>query len=613
VAWDAIRQSQVVTFSPPQPPWSYSLTGGGSGYITVTAAQATAVTLGDYFQLYTSGMVLLDPDMFTVTEIGAVAGGNVTISFQPAVTAAAGNVAVSLPQLANPRWLGAIGHVKQLKYSSTCPGGPDAMSCTLQVPPTLRTDALNPGRIVQVYRGAACVWEGILDEPAPSTDGWAITAHGAGTYGTHFAAIYTTWTADNPVNQAITRGLRWANPGITLTALNKNPAFRNGLTDWASYNGASIDWSSAHSRAGSISSHSMRITPSGTISGPFAQAELDPVTPATQYNASAWILDGIAWAAGVQVNIDWYDANQIWISQAAGTPVAITGSATVWQNVTLEATSPNNAAYACISVQVAGNPPDTNLFFVADAYLTVVASSLWLSQIQDSGAETITDHLNLITLGGGLLWQLSPNGGAPPVMQPWVLKVFPIPSAVTRLLIATSPVGRTVTADINVMQLRYQSAPDIAATNTTPAVPAAYATTSVSNAASIRAHGVFEYYQDLSSAGTLTQAAAQAVGNSILSRYQRANFANSFTVGPGQLLTTGGFPVDLGCEQAGQVCQLMVTDGAYGGEVVAAPLTFVVGAADYDDDAQTLTVTPFQSNRHDMSTLISDLYPTSAY
>ena len=359
-----------------------------------------------------------------------------------------------------PRWLGALGHVTGLKYSYSLPGGCDQMSCTVQIPAYYRTDALNPGRIVQVWRGSSCVWDGKLDEPQPGDKGWTVTAHGSGTFGADFAAIYTTWNADDCINQAITRGLRWNNPGIG--------------------------------------------------SGP----------------------------------------------------------------------------------------------------------GIWLSQQQDSGSQTITDHLNLITLGAtgqtspnyiGMTWYVYPAGGNN------TLRVFQLPTAVNRQLVCTTPVPRTIAADINTLWLRYQSAPDLPATKTTPAVPAKFAVASATIPASVTTHGPMEAYQDITSGGTLTLAQAQNVGNGILSHYQRANFAGPFNAGPRQLLTCGGYPVDLGCEQAGTVVQLLATDDAFGGEVVSGPVTFLVGAYEFDDDSYTATVTPYQSARHDLSTLISDMYPRGRY
>lgn len=122
----------------------------------------------------------------------------------------------------NRRWLGTLGHVMNLQYSSNCPGGDDKLQCTLEVAPNYRTDAMNPGRVLQAIRGATVVWDGILDEPQPTTSGWTITAVGSGNQGTNMRAWYTSpWPGGEPdqsINNAITRGLRWNNPGVGTPA-----------------------------------------------------------------------------------------------------------------------------------------------------------------------------------------------------------------------------------------------------------------------------------------------------------------------------------------------------------------------------------------------------------
>lgn len=111
-------------------------------------------------------------------------------------------------------WLGSLGHINGLNYSYIYPGGPDQMSLTLGRPPQWRNRAIYSGRVAEVWRGGSRIWEGILDMPVADTSGWSITAHGAGTYGGQFMAKYTTWNIDNPIDLAITRGLRWTKPAF---------------------------------------------------------------------------------------------------------------------------------------------------------------------------------------------------------------------------------------------------------------------------------------------------------------------------------------------------------------------------------------------------------------
>jgi hypothetical protein len=232
-----------------------------------------------------------------------------------------------------------------------------------------------------------------------------------------------------------------------------------------------------------------------------------------------------------------------------------------------------------------------------------ISSSVWLGQVQDSGSLSIEDLLNLFCSLGGFTWTINvdPNGGD------GVLSVYPFPQgaggvmstlAPTRLLTSTSPIARTLGGDINTLFLRYQATADTAKAAT-------YGTTTSTVSASITKHGPVEAYGDISSAGTETNPAVTGLGNNILAHYVRASFSGPFTVRPGELMTTGGQPVDLGSEQAGSVCQLIVSDFGYGGEVVMGPVTFLVGAYQYDDHNQVATVTPYQSLGASFSSLLS--------
>lgn len=115
--------------------------------------------------------------------------------------------------------LGTLGHVAGLVWSDTMPGGPDSLTCTLQVPASYRHPAWDPGRITEVYRGGSKIWEGILGEPAPGDGGWTLTATGAGNYGDRYLSIWTSWDQNNPIDAAITRGLRWNKASFSSTGL----------------------------------------------------------------------------------------------------------------------------------------------------------------------------------------------------------------------------------------------------------------------------------------------------------------------------------------------------------------------------------------------------------
>jgi hypothetical protein len=227
------------------------------------------------------------------------------------------------------------------------------------------------------------------------------------------------------------------------------------------------------------------------------------------------------------------------------------------------------------------------------------ASQFWMGQATDPGSQTVTAFLTLICTRGGLTWYVNSQPGG--IYGGDDLAVFPLPATPNRLLVATTPVARTLGGDINTIFVRYT----VTADNATSGAVAAYSVVSVQNAASVAAHGVMETYIDLSDVGVMSVGAAQALASSVLSIYQRASFAGPFTVSYGQLLNSGGQPVDPGTDQAGTVCRLILTDFGYGGEIVPGPITFTVGQYTWDDFAQTATIVPYQSVDESLTGLLS--------
>lgn len=222
-------------------------------------------------------------------------------------------------------------------------------------------------------------------------------------------------------------------------------------------------------------------------------------------------------------------------------------------------------------------------------------SGMWTGQQFDSGSQTITDMLNLVCSKGGLTWQVTTGPGGN------VLTVFPLPTTANRILVATSPEPQTIASGADAIFIRYQSSADGAA-------KAAYGLTSVTSQARIDAHGRIEDYMDVSSAGVQTSGTAQAAGNQVLKRFTRAGFTSPFTAQYGELLNMGGTPVDPGVfYQDGSsvmVCRVLLSDFAFSGEVARGPVTLLVSAYQWDDQARTATITPFDSMRHDFASLM---------
>jgi hypothetical protein len=226
-------------------------------------------------------------------------------------------------------------------------------------------------------------------------------------------------------------------------------------------------------------------------------------------------------------------------------------------------------------------------------------AGLYFGQAPDPGAIMIDAMLTQMTAPGGLTWWIrrTPAGN--------LLQLFPQDDTVpTCLLVATDPAPRTLGGDVNAIQVRYCSAPDIGASS-----PARYSTVWALDSASIAKHGRTEAYEDLSSNGAMLATDAQNVGLSILRRYKRASYAGPFTARQGQLLTMGGQPRDLGCFWQGNegpmVCKLLLTDNGWGGEVLPGSPLFLAGRYEYDDDAGTAAITPFQTMSEDFGGMLT--------
>jgi hypothetical protein len=238
---------------------------------------------------------------------------------------------------------------------------------------------------------------------------------------------------------------------------------------------------------------------------------------------------------------------------------------------------------------------------------------MWLGQKADPGSLSIAELLDLVCTRGGLVWYVStrPRGN--------VLSVTKLPTNVNRLLVANGPVARTLGGDINALLIRYKThlpqPPGVRFFNGSDApnknlnIPQ-FSTTYATDDASIRRHGRMESYLNLESAPPMSETDAQARGDYILSRYQRASFAGPFNFHYGQLLTTGGKPVNPASEQARTCCKLLLTDYGYGAEVHPGAPQIITGQYQYSVDDGIGQISPLQTLRHDFESLMSTITAT---
>jgi hypothetical protein len=472
------------------------------------------------------------------------------------------------PDGTDRRWMGQAGHVNQLKNGFVTPGGANTATWNLMTEPDVRPPDLDEGRIIELHRGAGRIWEGILSEPAPSPQGWQCTATGAGQYGANYVAAYTDmWPTNEPdeaLNAAITRGLRWNNPGIGTSS---------GM--WGGASGT------AGSPGGGVTLCSVAI-PAGTwevtwIAG-FTSSTAGSAAAADNNNFGLYLgstLEATAVVDAVDNGVELYVQSPVTITVGGGG-----GTLSV---KTIGAASSGMQYYAMI-------PP----------------GGAWLGQEVDSAAQTITSLMNLCCTYGGLTWFVNTTQTGN------FVSLFPLPVAPDRLLVSTTPVARTIAGQPTTVFERYEIADDQVTAAGTSDV-AVYGTTSSIDQPSANRYGATEVFIDLSQAGVMAQAAAQAVGTNLLSRFLRANYSNTITAGPGGIMTMGGQPVDLGSETSLHVYQLVLAGYGAGGSV-ATPVTFLGGQYDFDDAAETGTVTPFQylaSSINDLLEAASTVLPTA--
>jgi hypothetical protein len=289
------------------------------------------------------------------------------------------------------------------------------------------------------------------------------------------------------------------------------------------------------------------------------------------------------------------------------------GCSTVWEGRMLEP-APGDAGWAITAdgMGVLGN------YYRAD-WVTWTAGSIiaraqnrglrwlagnlsggYLAQPQDSATVTVTDALNQMTQTQSTTWRVSR------VQAGWRADLLPVPSVPTRLLVTSVPQARTLAGYVNALYVKYQAAADKGNT------PAKYAVLTPVLPDSIARHDRLEAFWDLTSSGVLPAATATSLGQQALSKYQAASYATAITASPGQYLTMGGVPVDLATEHAGEVAQLVLADGPYGGEIYPLPpVRFPVGQVKYDAGTGTLEITPYQSWKNDISNVMTILAPAA--
>lgn len=222
-----------------------------------------------------------------------------------------------------------------------------------------------------------------------------------------------------------------------------------------------------------------------------------------------------------------------------------------------------------------------------------------LSQQFDSCSKSITDAINGFCSGAGKTWEIT--------RRQHLLRIFPMPDLTrpTRLLIAPDPPGRTLAGYYDTLYLRHQVTADGGA-----AGAATYANVHIHVIPAINRFGSLEGYGDWSQAGIVDDTKAEGWARGVLSAYQSASYTTAFAVTPGQVLTLGGTPVDLGTERAGEVYKVLYADGGFAGEPAQTQqVTFLGGEYQWDDIAQAASISPYQIAAASLSGLLQSMQP----
>lgn len=159
----------------------------------------------------------------------------------------------------------------------------------------------------------------------------------------------------------------WIGTVASQTTLNANPTFSTNTSDWNTTN-ATLTRSSAQSKYGGWSG--LLTTTAGAA--PRAQSSLYAVTAGQSYRASGWLYAPSAIASGVAVNINWFDASQVYLTTSDNSTTPATGS---WFFMDANFTAPASAAYGNVLFSVNGSPGAGVLLYGDDIRLRAATPS----------------------------------------------------------------------------------------------------------------------------------------------------------------------------------------------------------------------------------------------
>jgi hypothetical protein len=461
------------------------------------------------------------------------------MTHRPARSVSIPEVWTSLPDAVGSDrvYLSQLGQVSALRYSSSYPGGPKALSCLLAVEALFTHRAFAPGRDCGVTVGGEDVWKGTLNASPPGDDGGRqISADGDAVTTARFVALglgtHNALNANEVIDAAAVSGrhsrfTRDATLPVPDGVQAKDAAFMMDEALTQNANASAKRWRVDPDRViryyptvgtGDVVRLHARHDPGRTLDGQVTRLD------------AAYIdaLTGL-------YNVEHLDADP-----------SETGS-TVYPQFYL----PDGSAYS------------------ARNFTLYLAGGVLTAYVIRAPATADTMHLT------------SPAATLTLVRQSGVYAQFSGPA----------PGGLVVGATGRAATYTAGAGPSLGGGTQDDAVQAGIGSLDPTGNIPPR-----EQVIDLTSQGAFTMAEVNEQLKAYLAKTKvQPHYNGPFTAAPGDLRNSGDTPVDLATVQAGVQVLVLVTDPARSLDLQADVPLVTVGEVEYDVDTSTLTLTPAES------------------
>lgn len=181
------------------------------------------------------------------------------------------------------------------------------------------------------------------------------------------ARTFTAHTNGGIIKSSATSLDFWIGAVASQATLNSNPTFETDTSGWTATS-ATLTRSNAQAKYGSWSG----LLTSTAGSAPRVQMANTAVTPGQSYRASGWLYAPAAIAAGVAVNINWYDSGAAYLSTSTNSTTPATGA---WFFMDANFTAPASAAFGAVHYAINGTPGAGVLLYGDDVRMRAATAS----------------------------------------------------------------------------------------------------------------------------------------------------------------------------------------------------------------------------------------------